>query len=156
MWILILWFGLNSWTKPTLEPKVNFFELVLVPEPITFEPKSTIPPSHIILLGIGIDYNDSVMIFQEWPYEGDNFHDRILHGPIHIGDCKYVNKKEVNKNVFRELPHSFDWVAMLGPIRPPPEPPPWGTLSFPFFFFMHLFIHSYIKDNACDKCGGGF
>ena len=42
-------------SKPTLEPKVDFLELVMVPEPITFEPKSTIPPSHILLLDTGID-----------------------------------------------------------------------------------------------------
>ena len=48
----------------------------MVPEPITLEPKSTIPPSHILLLDIGIDHNDSVMIFQDWSYEGDTFYDR--------------------------------------------------------------------------------
>ena len=31
--------------KLTLEPKVDFLELVLVPKPIILEPKSTIPPS---------------------------------------------------------------------------------------------------------------
>ena len=36
--------------KLTLESKVNFLESVLVPEPIILEPKSTIPPSHILLL----------------------------------------------------------------------------------------------------------
>ena len=50
-------------SKLTLEPKVNFFELVLVPEPIILELKSTIPPSHILLLDIGIDHDNSVMIF---------------------------------------------------------------------------------------------
>ena len=49
--------------KLTLEPKVNFFELVLVPEPIILESKSTILPSHILLLDIGIGHDDSVMIF---------------------------------------------------------------------------------------------
>ena len=49
--------------KLTLELKVDFFELVLVPEPIILEPKSTIPPSHILLLDIGLDHNDPVMIF---------------------------------------------------------------------------------------------
>ena len=34
-------------SKLTLEPKIDFFELVLVPEPIILAPKSTIPPSHI-------------------------------------------------------------------------------------------------------------
>ena len=58
--------------KLTLEPKVDFSELVLVSEPIILVPKSTIPPSHILLLNQGSDHNDSVMIFQDWSYEGDN------------------------------------------------------------------------------------
>ena len=45
--------------KLTLEPKVDFSELVLVLEPIILEPKSTIPPSHILLLDIDIDHDDS-------------------------------------------------------------------------------------------------
>jgi len=49
--------------KLTLEPKVNFSQLVMVPEPITLESKLIIPPSHILMLDIGIDHNDSVMIF---------------------------------------------------------------------------------------------
>jgi len=49
--------------KLTLEPKVDFSELVLVPEPIILESKSTISPNHILLLDIGIDHDDSVMIF---------------------------------------------------------------------------------------------
>ena len=53
----------------------------------------------------------------------NNFH-RISHDPIHIADCKYVNRKEVNKGGFHEPPHYLDWVATLGSIRPPPEPPP--------------------------------
>jgi len=47
-----------------------------------------------------------------------------LHDPIKMGDCKYVDKKEVNKGGFREPPHYLDLVAMLGPIIPPLEPPP--------------------------------
>ena len=65
----------------------------------------------------------TVMIFQDWSYEG-KCQDRILHDSIHIGDCKYVNRKEVNKGGFFEPPHYFDWAATIGPIRPPPEPPP--------------------------------
>ena len=55
--------NLNSTLEPklTLEPKVNFY----VPEPIILEPKSTISHSHILLLDIGIDRDDSVMIFQD-------------------------------------------------------------------------------------------
>ena len=90
--------------KLTLEPKVDFPVLVLAPEPIILEPNSTIPPSHILLLDIGIDHDDSLMIFQDWSCKWSKFHDRIFHDPIHIGDCKYVNRKEVNKGGFREPP----------------------------------------------------
>ena len=102
--------------KLTLEPKVDFPELVMVSKLIILESKSTIPPSCILLLDIGIDHDDSVMIFQDWSCKGSKFQDRIVHDPIHIGDCKYVNRKEVNKSGFREPPHY--------PIRPPLEPPP--------------------------------
>ena len=94
--------------KLSLEPKVDFPELVLVPESIILESKSTILPSHILLLDIGIDHDDSVMILQDWSYKGSKFHERIFHDPIHTGDCKYVNRKEVNKGRFRELPHYLD------------------------------------------------
>ena len=70
-----------------------------------------------------MDHDDSVMIFQDWSCKGSKFHDRIFHDPTHTGDFKHVNRKEVNKGRFRELPHYPDWVATLGPIRPPPEPP---------------------------------
>ena len=86
--------------KPTLKPKVNFSELVLVPELFILKPKSSIPQNNILLLDQCIDHNDLVMIFQEWSCKGNNFHDRILHDPIHIGDFKYVNRKEVNKDRF--------------------------------------------------------
>jgi len=56
-------FDLDSTLQPklTLEPKVDFSELILVPEPIILEPKSIIPPSHILLLDIGMDHDDSVI-----------------------------------------------------------------------------------------------
>ena len=91
--------------KLTLEPHVNFPKFVLDPEPIILKSKSIILPSHILLLDIGIDHDDSVMIFQDWSCKGSKFHDRIFHDPIHTGDCKYVNRKEVNKGRFRELSH---------------------------------------------------
>ena len=62
--------------KLTLETKVNFLELVLVLEPIILEPKSTIPPSHILLLDIDMDHDDSVMTFQDWSCKGNKFHNR--------------------------------------------------------------------------------
>ena len=71
--------------KPTLEPKVDFFELVLVSELFISEPKSSISQNHILLLNQGIHHNDPVMIFQDWSYKENNFYDRILHDPIHIG-----------------------------------------------------------------------
>jgi len=109
---------------PTLEPEVDFIELVLVPELFISEPKSSIPQNHILLLDQGIDHNDSVIIFQDWSYGGNKFHDRIFHDPIHIGNYKYVNRKEANKGGFREPPHYLDWAETIGSIRPPPEPLP--------------------------------
>jgi len=47
-----------------------------------------------------------------------------LHDPNQIGDSNNVNKKEVIKSEFLETPHYLDWAETLGPIRPPPEPPP--------------------------------
>ena len=105
-------------TSSTPEPllDLSFFpESVLVPEPIILESKIIILSSHILLLDIGIDH-DSVMIFQDWSCKGSKFHERIFHDPIHTGDCKHVNRKEVNKGRFREPPHYLDWVATLGPI----------------------------------------
>ena len=136
--------GLDSTLEPklTLKPKIDFLELVLAPEPIILEPKSTIPLSYILLLDIGIDHEDSVIIFQDWSCRGSKFHDRIFHDPIHIADCKYVNKKEVNKSGFREPPHYLNWVATHRNHHHK------IIFSFPFFFFMHLCINSYIEDNA--------
>ena len=102
--------------KLTLEPKVDFSELVLVPAPIILEPKSTIPQSHILMLDIGIDHDDSVMNFQDWLCKGNKFRDRIFHDPIRIGDCNYVQKKEINEGEFRVPLYYLDWVAKLGPI----------------------------------------
>ena len=95
-----------------------------ITKPITLESKLIILSSHILLLDIGIDYNDSVMIFQDWSCKENKFHDRIFHDPIHIRDYNYVHRKEVNKSGFCEPPHYLDWVETLGPTRPPPEPPP--------------------------------
>ena len=94
----IKFFNLNSTLEPklTLKPKVNFFEL-LVLEFFISEPKSSILQNHILLFDQGIDHNNPVMIFQDWSYKENNFRDRILHDPIHFGDCKYVNRKEINK-----------------------------------------------------------
>ena len=52
-------------SKLTLESKHDFSELVLIPEHFILEPKPIISTNHILLLDIGIDYNISVMIFQD-------------------------------------------------------------------------------------------
>ena len=61
-------FDLDATIEPitTLELTLNFPELVMVPEPVTLELKSAIPPSHILMLDISIDHDDSVKIFQDW------------------------------------------------------------------------------------------
>ena len=76
--------------KPTLETKFDFSHIpksMLVHISFIPESKSSIPQNHILLLDQGIDHNDSEMIFQDWSYKGDKFHDRILSDPIYIGDC---------------------------------------------------------------------
>ena len=48
----------------TLEPKFDFPELVLVPNPIILKPKSFTSSSQILLLDQGINNDDSEMVFQ--------------------------------------------------------------------------------------------
>ena len=106
-------FDLDTLLEPSSTPEplldLSFFpESVFVPEPIILESKSTILPSHILLLDIGIDHDDTVMIFQDWSCKGSKFHERIFHDLIHTGDCKYVNRKEVNKGSSREILYYLD------------------------------------------------
>ena len=88
---------------PTLEPKLD---LSSIPEsvsvPITFivEPKSSTLQNHISLLDQCLDQYDSVMISEDWSYNWENFHVRILHNPICIGEYENANKKEVLKGGF--------------------------------------------------------
>ena len=80
--------------QPTLEPKLDLSfvpESVSVPIPFIVEPKSSIPQNHIPLLDQALD---PMMISQDWSYNLKNFHARILHDLIHIGDYKNVNRKE--------------------------------------------------------------
>ena len=65
-----------------------------------------------------------MIISQDWSYNRKKFHARILHDPIHNGEYKNANKKEVLKGGFHENSQYLDWVKMLGPMRPPTEPPP--------------------------------
>ena len=49
--------------NPTLEPKLDFSELVLVPEPIILKPKSITSSSYILLLDQCVDNDDPEMVF---------------------------------------------------------------------------------------------
>ena len=73
---------------PTLETKLDLsfiFESVSVPILFIVEPKSSILQNHILLLDQGLDQNDFVMISQDWSYNHEKFHARILHlSLIHI------------------------------------------------------------------------
>jgi len=111
----------------TLEPKLDLSfipESVSLPIPFIVEPKSSISQNHISLLDQGLDQYDSIMIFQDWSCNWEKFHARILHNPIHIGEYKNANKKEKIKGRFHENSQYLDWAETLGPVRPPPEPPP--------------------------------
>ena len=63
------------------------------------------------------------MIYKDWTFDRDNFHDRFLYNPIQFGGYKTFNGIEV-KGEFLRTPNSLDWAATLVPIRRPPEPPP--------------------------------
>ena len=56
------------------------------------------------------------MISQDWSYNWEKFHARILHDPIHIGEYKNVSKKEVMKDGLYENPQYLDCAETLGPM----------------------------------------
>jgi len=64
------------------------------------------------------------MISQDWSYNWKKFHIRILHDPIHSGEYKNINRKEVTKGGFNENPQYLNLTETLGIMRPPPELPP--------------------------------
>ena len=116
---------LNQIRLSNIKPDLSHIpESVLVPIPFILEPKSTISLIHISLLDHGIEQNDCEMIFQDWSYNQDDFHVRILHDPNQIGDNNNINRKEAIKSGFLETQHYFNWAATLGSIRHPLEPPP--------------------------------
>jgi len=99
-------------STPTLEPKLDLSfiaESISVPIPFIVEPTSSIPQNHIPLLDQGLDQYVSVMISQDWSYNRKKFHARILHDPIHIGEYKNINKKEVMKGGLHENSQYLDW-----------------------------------------------
>ena len=88
---------------PTLEPNMTLESLldlnqlpesVLVPVPLTLEPKSTISPIHIQLLDQGVRQYNSEMIYQDWSFNPDNFHDGIFMILFNLGVIR-LNRLEV-------------------------------------------------------------
>ena len=118
-------YDLNKTHEPTLtlEPKLDLSfipESVSVPIHFIVEPKLSILQNHIPLLDQGLDQYDSMMISQDWSYNWKKFQVRILHNPIHIGEYKNANKKEVLKGGFHKNLQYLNWAETLGPMRPPP------------------------------------
>jgi len=56
----------------------------LVPESLTFKPKSTISSNPIELWDKGVQQYDSKMIFQDWTLEGDKCQNRIFQNHIQL------------------------------------------------------------------------
>ena len=75
------------------------------------------------LLDQDVEHYDSKIIFQDWSFNQDTFHDRILLDPIQLRDNNNVNGMDVKCWFFR-TPYLLDWAAILTPIRPRPKPPP--------------------------------
>ena len=65
-----------------------------------------------------------------------------------LGDIKMLIRKR-HEGGFHKNPQYLDWAETLGPMRPLPEPPPWGD-NFPSLspFLCIIAFHSYIEDNA--------
>ena len=69
--------------------------LVLGLDSFILESKSTISPNRIPLLYQGVEQYNSEMVYQDWSYNRDDFHVRILYDPIHLGANNNVNGLEV-------------------------------------------------------------
>ena len=115
---------------PIFEPILTLIidsrlDLSKVPEsvsdfvPDSFESKSIISQNHTSLLDKNVEENDSVIIFQNWKLEEDKFLNKTIQSIILL----LGRIREVTDGPLQD-PHYPDWVATLGPIRPPPEPPP--------------------------------
>ena len=90
--------------NPTLKPKFEFSESVLVPIHIILKPKSIISSSLILLLDQGVNNDDPEMVFQDWSYNQNSFNVRVVHDPIHLGDNNIVHKKEAVSYTHLTLP----------------------------------------------------
>ena len=119
-------FGLD----PNFEPISTLFvdsqlDLSQLPEsvsvftPVPFTSKSIIFQNHTLLLDKNVDKNDSVIIFENRKLDLDKFLDKTIQSIILL----LGHVREVIGGFLPE-PRYLDWVATLGSVRPPPEPPP--------------------------------
>ena len=79
---------------PTLESRLDLNQLpksVLVLVPFTLELKSIISPNHISLLNQGVEQYNFEKVYEDWSFNRDECHDRILHDSIHFGGYKNFN-----------------------------------------------------------------
>ena len=109
--------------------------------PIPFEPKSIIFHNHTSLLDKGVEQHDTRNIFENWKFDENNFldEDNFLNKTIHSIILLLGRIREVIGR-FMQDPRYLDWAATLGPVRPPPEPPPWGNFpSFSICFSIYTF-----------------
>ena len=121
-----LFFGLDPIFEPNstliVDSRLDLSQLpesvlVFIPDP--FESKSIIFKNHTLLLDKNADKNDSVIIFENWKLDGDKLFNKTIQDIILLlGHIRGV------LGGFLDDPRYLDWVATLGPIRPPPEPPP--------------------------------
>ena len=119
-------FGLDPIFEPisTLANE-SWLDLSQIPEsvsifvPVLFVSKSIICQNHTSLLDKNVEEHDSVIIFENWKLDGDNFLNKTIQSIILLlGRIREIT------GGFLQDPRYLDWVATLGPIRPPPKPPP--------------------------------
>jgi len=115
-------------------------ESVSIFTPVPFESKSIIFQNHTSFLDKNVDKNDSVIIFEIWKLDGNKFLNKTIQAIILL----LGHIREVISG-FLEDPRYLDWVATLGLVRPPLEPPSWGNLPSFSICFMSIHIHDALR-----------
>ena len=139
VWISILWFGLYFWTN--FESRLDLShnpESVFVPVP--FEPKLIIFHNHTSLLERMLNKMTQNLFLKIENWMGVIFFNKIIHfSNILLGRIREVT------GGFLQDPWYLDWVATLGPVKPPPESLPWGNLPSLSICFMYIHIHDALR-----------